>query len=367
MINFRKKLLKPILALGVIAITSCSCTAMPPNAATQSMQPSQVKPINSKEPAKPIIRDISELKDKLDCSNRGDTLVYAETENYKISVCSDIKKREVPAFMKIVKKDGSLKIEGNSQLGWKEDSFVGINEKHGYRLMMPSPNEFYLSIVSGTEFKPLWSREDIQLYYTINQFSQTKEVDELDSNSTDKSKRMEFINYIVKNREKLNVCGSFFDKRLPFTRLWKVTDKKYLLMLSCWLGASAINATFLLISETESGYRYKLLNIPTIARHRESGDNYGKPIIGEDGHVALTDIPVYSIAVRESFYKSGERTLRIYMGKGSCGELRKYRIDIDNNNLDLIEHRASGSKICDDLRYAADPILLPIIPLQHPK
>jgi hypothetical protein len=312
------------------------------------------------------IGDISELKDDKTCDDVGEILVYAETENYKVSVCAEKNNRQDPSFIKITRKDGSLKIAGKAQLGWKEDSFVGMDEKYGYRLRMPSSNKFDLSLLSGTEFAPVWLHEDIQRYYAINHFKQIKNVDELsrrvDSKLPDESKRIKFINYIFEYKERLGACqlmDSRKDTAYFSSRLWKVEDKTYFLELACRTGAYAISLNFFRITESDSGYSFKLMDIPTVARHKG-----GEIISGENGYVLIGFSSTVTPA-REHLFKLEESTLSIYMGKGSCGTLSKYKIS--NDKLDLIQHKEGSLKECNDFRYATDPILYPNISLEPAK
>lgn len=367
MFGNRIKSIRLMFALGTLAAVSLSCNVLSPTA--QIASPAlQVSPGKSTDSAKLIVGDISELKDKSECDNLEDTLVYAETENYTVNICSKTKGGKDPAFLRIVKKDGSLKITGIAKLSWREDAFVGISEKYGYRLQMPSSSGFDLLIASGRERAPVLLKENIQLYYAINQFRQTKKVDELmsriDSNLPNESKRLEFIHHIFDNRLKFGACRSRDDRRkeeeYSDSRLWKIDDKKYFLELGCHIGAYSITLNLFLITESHSGYHFKLLNIPKIARYKN-----GKPIVRENGYVTLIDIPIPSTTAREHFFNLKEKTLSIYMGKGSCGTLSKYRIG--DRKLDLVEHREGGLKECDDFRYAADPSLYPNIPLEPAK
>ncbi|CAN1212359.1 hypothetical protein TUMEXPCC7403_19275 [Tumidithrix helvetica PCC 7403] len=373
------KLLHLVSLFGGIGFTVAGCGTNPTNLAQipspalatqeRSMTIAQsTQPVKTDE-QKPALKvgDISELKDDKTCDDVGETIVYADTQNYKVSVCADKNNRQVPAFIKIAKKDGSLKIEGKAQLGWREDSFVGMDEKYGYRLRMPSSSEFNLSILSGKEFTPVVLKEGIQNYYAINRFKQINRADELtrrvDSKLSDESKREEFINYIFENKDKLGACKSIDarkDTAYFSSRLWKIDNKKYFLELACRPGAYALALNFFLIAESDHVYNYKLLNIPKIARYKS-----GKPIIGENGYVALTDIQSTVTPAMEHLFKSAERTLSIYMGKGSCGTISTYKIGGDK--LDLIRHREGGLKECDDFRYAVDPILFPNIPLEPAK
>jgi hypothetical protein len=357
------------LFLCLIGIISIGCTNNSPLAVTPQAltlpEKMQAKPktINQSievatDAQNPALKvgDISEIKDDKTCDDVGEIIVYAETQNYKVSVCADKNNRQDPSLIKITRKDGSLKITGKAQLGWKKDSFVGMDEKYGYRLRMPSSNRFDLSLLSGKEFTPVWLHEDIQRYYAINQFKHAKNINELsraiDLKSPNKSKKEQFIDYIFKNKEKLGACESIDAFKDSPSKLWKIDDTKYFLEFGCRLGIRAVAVNFFVIEELDSGYSFKLLNIPAIARDKD-----GNPIVGENGYVALTDIQINVTPVREDIFNSKERTLNIYMGHGSCGTLSKYRF-VDEK-LDLIEHREGGLKECDDGRYGADPILFP--------
>ena len=318
--------------LCIVGIISTGCINNSPLAGTpqssilsgkpqadQATTPQSTKVETDTDKTKTLkIGDISELKDDKTCDDVGEILVYAETENYKVSVCAEKNNRQDPSFIKITRKDGSLKIAGKAQLGWKEDSFVGMDEKYGYRLRMPSSNKFDLSLLSGKEFAPVWLHEDIQRYYAINHFKQIKNIKELssavDSKSPDKSKREEFINYIFKNKEKLGACESIDTFKDTPSKLWKIDGTKYFLEFGCRLGIRAVAVNFFLIEELDSGYNFKLLNIPKIAR-----DKGGNLIVRENGYVALTDIQINATPVREDIFNSKERTLSIYMGHSSCG------------------------------------------------
>jgi hypothetical protein len=373
----RMKLLSSVLLLGSMGMLFAGCGTNPTVAGTPQVLPlvtqanlttttqSTELAIDSQKPSLKV-GDISEIKNDKTCDDVGEIIVYAETPAYKVWVCADKSNRQVPAFMKVVRKDGSLKIEGKAQLGWREDSFVGMNEKYGYRLRMPSSNEFDLSILSGREFAPVWLHEDIQRYYAINQFKQIKNIEELsqrvDSKLSYKSKSQGFINYIFENKEKLGACVSMYPVKDTPSKLWKIDDTKYFLEFGCRLGTRAIPVNFFLIEELDSGYNFKLLNISTIDRYKD-----GKPIVGENGYVALRNILSTSASVREDIFNHKEMTLSVYRGQGSCGALSKYKINVNDGKLDLIDYREGGAKECDDFRYAADPILFPNFPLEPAK
>jgi hypothetical protein len=363
-----------VLLLGSMGLLFAGCSVNPTVAGTPQASPLVTVPKQTTtkqatevatDSQKQVLKvgDISELKDDKTCDDVGETLVYAETKNFRVNVCANKTNRQTPAFMKIAKKDGSLKIEGKAQLGWREDAFVGIDEKYGYRLQMPSSREFYFSIASGKEFAEVWQHEHIQLYYAIKQFKRTNNLESLlieaSDLRSDESKRIEFIDYIFDNDKKLGVCQSSSSRStmtqkkylaMEIAKLSKLDSNKYFLTIDCNPGGNARHLSFLLITKSDSGYDFKLLNIPEIAR-----DKHGRSLLGEDGYAILSDIPSNLIAARRTVFNLKERTFSTYMGKFSCGDFSKYKLDVDGEKLDLIEQRESK---CDDSRYAVDPSLL---------
>jgi hypothetical protein len=352
MVNFWKKLLKPILALGAMTIASFSCNSTTPNARnspTRLSETLQAQPTSTTESTKLTVGDIRELKEP-GCNGLGNTLVYAETKNYLVYICGDEQNRKPEAFRIKLRNWQIGYLEGKSQFSWNKDSFVGMTNDISFKLSKPSEllpyyysgreTEFLINIsLNGKNFKPIFLRE-IAMRFLISQYLLTKD-DSIPNNHRELTARI--VPYLVeKNKGFYEQCRGFeLRDSVKASRIFAVNSEEYLLAQYC--SSNTKNPIYIYWSITLKGNTIE--SIPILLRRY--------PL-----NLSLNERLEYQVD-GEPDYNSHLEILSIYRSFLACGELIRYKVN--KSDLQVKEMRSWSEGSCNALSHRpyTDPVLFP--------
>ncbi|WP_330485446.1 hypothetical protein [Tumidithrix elongata] len=299
------------------------------------------------------VGDISEIKDDKTCADIGDILIYGETGNYVVYICSEKQNSLKPAYFKIKRKYASkiFAIEEEAYLGLKEDSIVGRSGNRSIKLTLPIAKSLESDIrpslyiaFYGKFYDPSYSRESLTRYLSTKQLVEVQKLDfwksTAESDPQYESIKRKLEKYVEAQKNEFGSClggRHIYINPAKFSEIYKVGDQKYLFAFFC--GANTKNPLFsyFLLDTKDDRFEVKSLSL---------NDKYH-----------LQDI-YRQMPPGTPTYNSNTKTLSIHQRTRDCGSLYKYRLE--DEELVLQEARESR-EICPDNRSAIDPVLYPLV------
>ncbi|MEA5489379.1 MULTISPECIES: DUF1176 domain-containing protein [Pseudanabaena] len=308
---------------------------------TPSPDANPQKPVaaSSKASTKAIgIGDIKELEGDIICGKTRVIYAYGETSNYRVYICADSKEPNRPRYYISRNKDGSggLDLEATNYNPQKDGAIEFNNE--GYIYTLESPTTQNPEPVLRVTFPNQKLTEEKLLRYLTRSNK---------SNSSATNPPSDPLQYVLQNRESLGVCKDNFraedGKNGMGSKAFKISDKKYLVQIQCFLAAYQGNFEYVLwIDES-----------PTPRAIPLEFDSFQEPKEGEKPK-RITD---RSIAGLPRFNVRSQTLTNFtkFRGVGDCGSSALYKLEGDR--MVLQEYRA---KYACDGNYVQDfPIIYP--------
>lgn len=173
--------------------------------------------------------NIADLPDKDICGSNRVAYAYGETSSYRVYICADASTPDRPRYYISRNKDGSggLEIEAKDYNPQKSEVIEFNNGGYLYAIEAPtSQNPEPLMRVTFPNGK---INEEQLLKYLAN------------TNSSSAASSKDPLAYVLANRESLGICKDDFratDTNSGMgSRAFKLTDKRYLVQVQCFLAA----------------------------------------------------------------------------------------------------------------------------------
>jgi hypothetical protein len=307
--------------------------------------------------------DITELTNDQTCSDRGEILVYAESDSYVTYICGNKQDINQSLYFKAHAKSkiNGLSINGKAILGWQKISFVGTTGNHSYSLTMPSNG----NLNPNLNILPLNRRnlqsfsqsfrfpEKLIKYLSVDEFKQSRDLERWwrspNSTSPYSDEKKRFLKYFSNNSDKLKVCEipsrakeKIESDKENFSRIYKIDNGIYILELTCDIYNTGLSYNFWLIKEKDNKIDVNQLIKPKIILNNKkkfADSNEYKPSIFFGG--SLYDPRTKNLSL-----------LSRYSGAGMCGKLTTF--NVKNNKLELLEYRDGDD--CENTLFM-DPLL----------
>ncbi|MBD2151617.1 DUF1176 domain-containing protein [Pseudanabaena sp. FACHB-1277] len=169
--------------------------------------------------------NIADLPDKEICGNNRVAYAYGETSSFLVYICADASTPDIPRYYMSRNKDGSggLEIEAKDYNPQKSDVIEFNNG--GYLYAIEAPTSQNPEPVMRVTFPNGKVNEEQLLKYLAS--------------GKDGSSNNDPLAYVLANREKLGICkDDFRDSNSGMgSRAFKLTDKRYLVQVQCFLAA----------------------------------------------------------------------------------------------------------------------------------
>jgi hypothetical protein len=282
------------------------------------------------------VGDIKELEGDIICGKTKVIYAYGETSNYRVYICADAKEPDRPQNYVSRNKDGSggLDLEAMNYNPQK-DGVIEFNND-GYIYTLESPTTQNPEPVLRVTFPNKKLTEEKLLRYLISSNASKPTT----SSATDP------LQYVLQNRESLGICKDNFRPsggKGMGSKAFKITDKKYLVQIQCFLAAYQGNFEYILWIDEAQKPRVISLEFDVFQEPKQGE----KPLrITEKSIAGLPRFNVRSQTLT-NFTK--------FRGVGDCGSSALYKLEGDR--MVLQEYRA---KYACDGNYVQDlPIIYP--------
>ncbi|OIP72186.1 MAG: hypothetical protein AUK48_11495 [Oscillatoriales cyanobacterium CG2_30_44_21] len=175
--------------------------------------------------------DISEISNSM-CGDNKISYAYGETPNYQVYICADAKEPNLPKYYISRNKDGSggLDIEASNYNPQKDGAIAFNNSGYVYTLEAPTSQNSEPAL--RVTFPDGKLTEEPLLRYLAKDNSST---------SNPEKSATAPLNYVLQKRQELGVCQDQFSaetlKAGLGSRSFKISDKKYIVQVQCFLGA----------------------------------------------------------------------------------------------------------------------------------
>ncbi|HEY9908268.1 MAG TPA: hypothetical protein V6D18_11775, partial [Thermosynechococcaceae cyanobacterium] len=199
------------------------------------------------------IGKLSEIEGDVTCSSTfrtGGTLVYAETANYRVYVCSDRNNPDQPRYYRSFdKQGGTLTLAAMDYNPRKPDSYEFRNRGYRYTLQIPSAQStpvLRVTLPNGKRYE-----EKILRFLTTDSPA-----------SGEAASKRDILSYFDRNRSRLGVCQeSNQAEAAQYSEVFPVGDRRSLVQFRCFLGAYQGGYEFYLYDNSAAQVKVKSLNL----------------------------------------------------------------------------------------------------------
>jgi hypothetical protein len=308
---------------------------------TPSPDANPQKPVATSSKASPkaiTVGDIKEIEGDIICGKTRVIYAYGETSNYRVYICADTHEPNRPRYYISRNKDGSggLDLEAKNYNPQKDGAIEFNNEGYIYTLESPTTQNPE-PVLRVTFPNQKFTEEQLLRYLTRSN----------KSNSSATNSPADPLQYVLQNRESLGVCKDNFraedGKNGMGSKVFPISDKKYLVQIQCFLAAYQGNFEYVLWSNESPKPRVIPLEF----------DSFQEPKEGEKPkritERSIAGLPRFNVRSQTltNFTK--------FRGVGDCGSSALYKLEGDR--MVLQEYRA---KYACDGNYVQDfPIIYP--------
>lgn len=249
---YRSRLISAIACLGCISYVISGCsdqtppTATPPSSSgseTVTIRETNVNKTIVKTPSPNLSTKVAQKAPKVTqgnikeapnsmCGNDKISYAYGETPNYQVYICADANKPNIPKYYISRNKDGSggLDLEA-SNYNPQRDGVISFDNS-GYVYTLEAPTSQNPEPMLRVTFPDGKLTEEPLLRYLSRDNSSA-------SNSAKAATAP--LAYVLQNRQELGICPDEFrsddNNAGQGSRAFKISDKKYIVQIQCFLAA----------------------------------------------------------------------------------------------------------------------------------